>query len=88
MRPLVIALLIFVVAGSADAQSSSATPRNPSCSAEATSRKLDGDAKASFLKQCETDATAACHAAAADGKLAGAAKRSFTKKCIADSLGS
>jgi hypothetical protein len=42
----------------------------------------------SFMKKCETDATAACDKAAAEKKLAGAAKTSFTKKCVSDAVGS
>lgn len=60
---------------------------NPSCTAQATEKKLAGAAKNSFMKKCETDATAACEAAAAEKKLAGAAKTSFTKKCVADAVG-
>ena len=55
-----------------------------SCAAMAADKKLAGAAKTSFMKKCESDATAACDAKAAEKKLAGAAKTSFTKKCVAD----
>ena len=60
----------------------------PSCVAQSAEKKLAGAAKSSFLKKCETDATAACEAAAQEKKLAGAAKTSFLKKCTADAVGS
>jgi hypothetical protein len=59
-----------------------------SCKVEAGSKKLAGAAMTSFMKKCETDATAACDKAAAEKKLAGAAKTSFTKKCVSDAVGS
>jgi hypothetical protein len=88
MQRLVITLLACAVATSGYAQSQPTAPRNPSCTDEATSKKLAGAAKTSFMKKCETDSTAACDAAAADKKLSGAAKTSFTKKCVTDSVGS
>ena len=88
MKRLCIAMLFCAVASSAYAQSAPTVPRNPSCTTEATDKKLAGAAKTSFMKKCETDSTAACDAAAADKKLSGAAKTSFTKKCVSDSLGS
>jgi hypothetical protein len=60
---------------------------NPACEAQAAEKKLAGAAKSSFMKKCETDATASCDKQAADKKLAGAAKTSFTKKCVADAVG-
>jgi hypothetical protein len=54
------------------------------CAAMAAEKKLAGAAKNSFVKKCESDATAACDAKAAEKKLSGAAKTSFTKKCVAD----
>lgn len=88
MKRLVVAMLICAVASSAYAQNKPAAPRSPSCTDEATSKKLAGAAKTSFMKKCQTDSAAACEGAAADKKLAGAAKTSFTKKCVADSVGS
>jgi len=58
-----------------------------SCAAMAAEKKLAGAAKNSFVKKCESDATAACDAKAAEKKLAGAAKTSFTKKCVEDAQG-
>lgn len=59
-----------------------------SCTVNAAEKKLAGAAKTSFMKKCQTDATAACDKQAADKKLAGAAKTSFTKKCVSDAVGS
>lgn len=68
--------------------SSVALAANPTCEAQAVEKKLAGAAKTSFVKKCETDATAAadktCSAQAAEKKLAGAAKSSFVKKCVKD----
>ena len=61
--------------------------QSPSCKAQSAEKKLAGAAQTSFLKKCETDATAACDKQAADKKLAGAAKTSFTKKCVSDAVG-
>ena len=88
MKRLAVALLVCVVASAAYAQNKPTTPRSPSCTDEATSKKLAGAAKTSFMKKCQTDSTAACDAAASDKKLAGAAKTRFTKKCVSDSVGS
>jgi len=87
MTRLCIAMLFCAIASSAYAQSAPTSPRNPSCTSEATDKKLAGAAKTSFMKKCETDATAACDAAATDKKLSGAPKTSFTKKCVTDSVG-
>lgn len=59
-----------------------------SCKLQAGEKKLAGAALSSFMKKCETDATAACGKAADDKKLAGAARSSFTKKCESDAKGS
>ena len=59
-----------------------------SCKVEAGSKKLAGAAMTSFMKKCQTDATAACDKSAAEKKLSGAAKTSFTKKCVGDAVGS
>lgn len=81
MIKLLFATAVFVVSSAAIAQP-------PSCTAQATEKKLAGAAKTSFMKKCESDAAAKCDTAAAEKKLAGAAKTSFTKKCVADALGS
>ena len=88
MRAISVSLICIAIAGAAYAQSPAKTPREPSCTAEATTKKLAGAAKTSFMKKCETDSATACDAAAADKKLNGAAKTSFTKKCVSDSVGS
>jgi hypothetical protein len=80
MKRLVIALLICATAGSAYAQQQPATPRNPSCTSEATDKKLAGAAKTSFMKKCETDSTAACDAAATDKKLSGVSSGAAHRK--------
>jgi hypothetical protein len=64
----------------------SANAADPSCTAQATEKKLAGAAKTSFMSKCERDAKASCDTAAADKKLAGAAKTSFTKKCVKDAV--
>ena len=74
------ALGLCLLAGGTFAQS-------PSCKVQSAEKKLAGAAQTSFLKKCETDATAACDKQAADKKLAGAAKTSFTKKCVSDAVG-
>jgi hypothetical protein len=88
MRAIIVSVVCLAVVGTAYAQSPAKTPRDPSCTAEATTKKLAGAAKTSFMKKCETDSATACDAAAADKKLSGAAKTSFTKKCVSDSVGS
>jgi hypothetical protein len=79
MKVLILIAALVLACGSAYADS---------CKVEAGSKKLAGAAMTSFMKKCETDATAACDKAAAEKKLAGAAKTSFTKKCVSDAVGS
>jgi len=81
-------VLCFAFAGAVCAQPAPDAPRNPSCTAEAATKKLAGAAKTSFLKKCETDSATACDATASAKKLNGAAKTSFTTKCVTDSVGS
>ena len=81
MKMIAIVGALCLLAGNAYAQGAS-------CSAQSAEKKLAGAAKTSFMKKCETDATAACDKQAADKKLAGAAKTSFTKKCVSDAVGS
>jgi hypothetical protein len=64
-----------------------ANAADPSCTAQATEKKLAGAAKTSFMNKCERDAKASCDTAAGDKKLAGAAKTSFTNKCLKDAVG-
>ena len=54
------------------------------CMAAAKEKKLFGAAQTSFVKKCETDATAKCELDSKDKKLAGAAKTSHMKKCVAE----
>jgi hypothetical protein len=76
---IAVALVAFASGGYAHADS---------CKAQSAAKKLAGAAQTSFLKKCETDATAACDKQAGEKKLAGAAKTSFTKKCVTDAVGS
>jgi len=76
MRTIILALALTFAATAANAQAS--------CSKEATTKNLNGAAKTSFLKKCETDAKASCEKQATDKKLSGAAKTSFTTKCVKD----
>lgn len=59
----------------------------PTCTAQATEKKLAGAALKSFMTKCEGDAKAACATNATGQKLAGAAKSSFEKKCVSDAVG-
>lgn len=52
------------------------------CMTAAKDKKLNGAARTSFVKKCETDAKAKCDVAATEKKLAGAAKTSNVKKCV------
>ena len=79
--------LCLLIAGTVCAQPASDAPRSPSCTADATTKRLAGAAKTSFMKKCETDSATACDSAASAKKLNGAAKTSFTKKCVTDSVG-
>jgi hypothetical protein len=81
-------VLILLATGTAYSQPTPDATRSPTCTADATAKKLAGAAKTSFMKKCETDSASACDAAAAAKKLNGAAKNSFTKKCVGDSVGS
>lgn len=74
---------MMLTAGGAVAQNAA-----PSCKLQAGDKKLAGAALSSFMKKCETDATAVCNKSADDKKLAGAARSSYTKKCIGDATGS
>ena len=79
MKGLILTAALLVAGSSAYAKS---------CKVEVGNKKLAGAAMTSFMKKCQTDATAACDKSAAEKKLAGAAKTSFTKKCISDAVGS
>ena len=86
MKATAIVLVACRLTGGTHAQTTTPDAK-PSCKAQATDKKLAGAALTSFMKKCESDATAARDTAAADKKLAGAAKASFTKKCVADAVG-
>jgi hypothetical protein len=78
MKIIVLTAAILLVASNAQAAS---------CKIEATNKKLAGAAQTSFMKKCETDATAKCEADSTAKKLAGAAKTSHMKKCVSDAVG-
>ena len=72
-------LLLATLLAAAQAQA------DQTCTAAASERKLNGAAKASFIRKCQADARAACDAQATE-KLAGVAMASFTKKCVKDAV--
>jgi hypothetical protein len=78
MKAILLAAALVFAAGAAQAES---------CKATASMKKLSGAAQTSFMKKCQSDASATCDKQAADKKLSGAAKNSFTKKCVADAAG-
>jgi psiF repeat len=65
----------------------SALAAGPTCSDQASDKKLAGAALKSFMTKCEKDAKTSCDAAALEKKLSGAAKTSFTNKCVKDATG-
>jgi hypothetical protein len=94
MKQTLLAALLCAIAAGALGQTPPAAPPagaaaapSPTCKNQAADKKLAGAALTSFMKKCQTDATASCNTAAADKKLVGAAKSSFTKKCVADAVG-
>lgn len=60
---------------------SSSYAADSACMTAAKDKKLNGAARTSFVKKCETDAKAKCEIAATEKKLSGAAKTSNVKKC-------
>jgi hypothetical protein len=85
MRKFVMIALVALATANVAAYAADAN----TCAAQATSKKLSGAAKNSFMQKCEKDSKAAspqamCEGKAADKKLAGAAKNSFVKKCVKD----
>ena len=81
---------VLVVAALALFAQTAAIAADASCDAQATEKKLNGAAKTSFLKKCNSDATAmvkkSCTDQASDKKLNGAAKNSFVNKCVKDGM--
>jgi hypothetical protein len=84
MRIIVFAAALALVSGSAFISTGYA---QQSCTAQADAKKLAGAARTSFMKKCESEATAACEAAATKQKLAGAAKTANVKKCVTERVG-
>ena len=74
------AALMFAFSGAAWAE-------DVSCKAQADGKKLAGAALTSFMKKCESDATAACDLDSKAKKLAGAALTAHMKKCVTDKTG-
>jgi hypothetical protein len=85
MRTIVFAAALALVSASAFVSVGYA---QGTCTVQATSKKLAGAAKNSFMKKCESEASAKCEADSKAKKLAGAAKTSHMKKCVADAVGS
>lgn len=71
-------LAIFVAIAAASSLTFAA---DSACMTAAKDKKLNGAARTSFVKKCETDAKAKCDLAATEKKLSGAAKTSNVKKC-------
>ncbi len=78
MKALVLAAVLAIAAGNAQAAS---------CNVEAANKKLAGAAKNSFVTKCAKDAEDACTKDSDAKKLAGAARNSHMKKCVADAVG-
>src|SRR5688572_25517370 len=85
MKIIALAAALALVSASAFVSVSYA---QTTCTAQAEAKKLAGAAKNSFMKKCETEATAACELDSKKQKLAGAAKNSHMKKCVSDRVGS
>ena len=80
-------MLRTILAAGLLATSLSCALADDTCKSKAADKKLAGAAMTSFMKKCQSDASATCDAAAKDKKLAGAARTSFTKKCVNDAVG-
>ena len=64
------------------------TAQNPTCTVNATEKKLAGVAKNSFMQKCERDARTACENDAISQWTNGAAKEAHIKKCVREAVGS
>lgn len=64
------------------------TAQNPTCTVNATEKKLAGAAKNSFMQKCERDARTACENDAISQRTNGAAKEAHIKKCVREAVGS
>lgn len=62
--------------------------QNPSCTVNATEKKLAGAAKNSFMQKCERDARTACENDEISQRTHGAAKEAHIKKCVREAVGS
>lgn len=97
MKKLMLALAASALALGAqaaeDKKPTAQQSKMTTCNKDAGDKKLEGDARKSFMKECLSAkpaaaagaaASPACEKSAADKKLAGAAKTSHLKKCMAD----
>jgi hypothetical protein len=73
MRQTLLAALLCAITAGALAQTPPASPpagapaaQSPTCKSQAADKKLAGAALTSFMKKCQTDATASCDTVAAD----------------------
>ena len=64
------------------------TAQNPTCTVNATEKKLAGAAKNSFMQKCERDARTACENDEISQRTSGAAKEAHIKKCVREAVGS
>ena len=62
--------------------------QNPTCTVNATEKKLAGAAKNSFMQKCERDARTACENDEISQRTSGAAKEAHIKKCVREAVGS
>jgi len=92
------AILLACAAVAFGAQATPQQDKMKACNADAKEKKLSGDARKAFMKEClsaKGDAApaaspeaAACEKSAADKKLHGAAAKAHIKKCTADAAAS
>jgi hypothetical protein len=102
MNKLLIALAAAAFALSAqaadDKKATAQQSKMTTCNKDAGEKRLEGDVRKAFMKEClsakpavaaaakpaATAASPACEKSADDKKLAGAARASHIKKCMAD----
>lgn len=103
MNKLMMALAVAAFALSAQAaeekKPTAQQSKMSTCNKDAGAKKLEGDARKAFMKECLSTkpavgaaskpaaaaASAACEKSATEKKLAGAARSSHLKKCMAES---
>jgi hypothetical protein len=57
------------------------------CVTQANEKKLQGEARTSFLKTCEQNAKIGCETVADGNNLIGTEKTSFVAKCVKGTIG-